>query len=997
MKHTSHNSGRPARGLLGCALASCLALGASPMAMAQSTSATLRGQVSGAGEGTTVTATNTATGFSRSVVVGANGTYSVAGLPPGAYKVDVVANGAASSQTVTLQVGQTATLNLDGGGTALTPQGDATNLDTVKVTAPALIESKTSEVATYVTQRQIESLPQTSRNFLAFADTVPGMKFETNPGDGSTKLQSGAQSANNINVFVDGVGQKNYVLQGGITGQDSSRGNPFPQAAIGEYKVITSNYKAEYDQLSSAAVTAVTKSGGNGFHGNFFWDYTNADWREEKANEQDGEKVYSRDEQYGASFGGPIVKDKAHFFFVYEGKDYVSPKDIFPGTGYDVSELPASLQDQVGSSNVPFHEDLYFGKLDWSVDENNLLELTAKVRDETGVANVGDQSVSSYGTDQNVKETRIDLRWQLTAGDWLNDAHVTYEKATFELAPQNFGNGYVLTDGAEDRGHVILNAGAGAGGFQDKGQDGYSFQDDLTWSGLEDHTFKMGVKYKQIKLRTTEQQPYNPQYYYDINNSTEIPYFVSFTSPLAGTGGGSVESDNKQFGIYFQDDWRVTDRLELNLGLRWDYEKTPSYLDAVTEPGVVAAIYGQDTNAGAPAGQSYAQTLALGGVDIADYISTGNNRDAFKDAWQPRLGFSYDLSGDERHVLFGGAGRSYDRNIFDYLALERTKATFPSYGYRINTPGHACTPGTATCLDWDESLRDQATLDALVTGAPGTGREVDLLANDLKVPYSDQFSIGIRDSFQLLGQQWNSSVALQRIVSKDGFAFLLGNRLPDGSFFAPGAISGSPYGNGIPGYGSLLLGVNGIESRNNALLVGLDKPYSARSPWNFNLAYTYSDAEENRQFGEHYALDYPTLAGYGWFSSAGVAKHRLVLSGMVDGPWQTQLSGKLVLATPEPQYVNYCPNGANGQDINTQCRIRQYKSDDTLGYKQLDLALQKVWDTGTDVKLRMRADILNVFDWENFDSYNVDFDDGTVTANNQYITRTFKLSLGLDW
>lgn len=209
MKHTSHNSGRPARGLLGCALASCLALGASPMAMAQSTSATLRGQVSGAGEGTTVTATNTATGFSRSVAVGANGTYSVAGLPPGAYKVDVVANGAASSQTVTLQVGQTATLNLDGGGTALTPQGDATNLDTVKVTAPALIESKTSEVATYVTQRQIESLPQTSRNFLAFADTVPGMKFETNPGDGSTKLQSGAQSANNINVFVDGVGQKN--------------------------------------------------------------------------------------------------------------------------------------------------------------------------------------------------------------------------------------------------------------------------------------------------------------------------------------------------------------------------------------------------------------------------------------------------------------------------------------------------------------------------------------------------------------------------------------------------------------------------------------------------------------------------------------------------------------------------------------------------------------------------------------------------------------------
>ncbi len=998
MTQPRRNSTRPARRLLTCALASCLLLGGAQLANAQSTAATLRGQISGAAEGTTVTATNTATGFSRSVSVRADGNYSVAGLPPGTYKVDVVANGAASSQNVTLQVGQTATLNMDGGAsTAVTPGGDATNLDAVQVTAPALIESKTSEVATYVTQRQIESLPQTSRNFLAFADTVPGMKFETNPGDGSTKLQSGAQSANNINVFVDGVGQKNYVLQGGITGQDSSRGNPFPQAAIGEYKVITSNYKAEYDQLSSAAVTAVTKSGGNEFHGNFFWDYTNADWREKKEIEKgpDAEKVYSRDEQYGVSFGGPIVKDKAHFFFVYEGKDYISPKDIFPGSGYDVSDLPANLQDQVGSSNVPFHEDLYFGKLDWSVNENNLLELTTKVRDETGVANVGDQTAASAGTDQNVKETRVDLRWQLTAGDWLNDAHLTYEKATFELAPQNFGNGYVLTDGAGVTGNVIFRAGAGAGGFQDKGQDGYSFQDDLTYSGLEDHTFKMGVKYKQIKLRTTEQQPYNPQYYYDINRNTDIPYTISFTSPLAGTNGGSVESDNKQFGIYFQDDWRVTDRLELNLGLRWDYEKTPSYLDAVTDPGVVAAIYGQDPQA--PVGQSYADTLALGGVDISHYISTGNNRKAFKDAWQPRLGFSYDLSGDESHVLFGGAGRSYDRNIFDYLALEQTKATFPSYTYSINTPGHACTPGVGTCLDWDESLRDQATLNALVAGAPGLGREVDLLANNLKVPYSDQFSIGIRDSFELMGHQWNSSVAVQRIVSKDGFAFLLGNRRPDGSFFAPGAISESPFSYGVPGYGSLLLGTNGIESRNNSLLIGLDKPYSESSPWNFNVAYTFSDAEENRQFGEHYALDYPTLAGYGWFSSGGVAKHRLVLSGMVDGPWDTQVSGKLVLATPEPVYVRYCPNGPDGNDIVTQCVTRQYKSDSTLGYKQLDLALQKIWDTGTDVKLRMRADILNVFDWENYDSYNVDFDAGTASGVNQYVTRTFKLSLGLDW
>ena len=79
--------------------------------------------------------------------------------------------------------------------------------------------------------------------------------------------------------FIDGVGQKNYVLKGGITGQDASNGNPFPQLAIGEYKVITSNYKAEFDQVSSAAIVAVTKSGGNEFSGSMFWDKFTSDWR----------------------------------------------------------------------------------------------------------------------------------------------------------------------------------------------------------------------------------------------------------------------------------------------------------------------------------------------------------------------------------------------------------------------------------------------------------------------------------------------------------------------------------------------------------------------------------------------------------------------------------------------------------------------------------------------------------------------------------------------
>ncbi|MFT4256623.1 MAG: TonB-dependent receptor [Pseudoxanthomonas sp.] len=990
MKATTRNRhAHPTRKILVCALAGCLLLGAAP-AFAQSTAATLRGS---AAADATITVTNVNTGLSRTTKAGDNGNYNIGGLPPGTYRIDVQAGGQSSSQGVTLAVGQTATLNLEAPAATAAPAGDATTLDAVKVTAPVLVETKTSELATYISQKQIESLPQSSRNFLAFADTVPGMEFEQSADGSTAKLRGGVQSPNNTNVYIDGVGQKNYVLKGGITGQDSSRGNPFPQSAIGEYKVITSNYKAEYDQISSAAVTAVTKSGTNEFHGNFFWDYSTEEWRSARESEKGAgnEKAQSKDEQYGVSFGGPLVKDVAHFFVVYEAKEYQTPQDVSPGQGYLVSDLPSWMQDEVGSTWVPFHEDLYFGKIDWSVNENNLIEFTARRREEDSMGSVGGTNTYSYGNNTQVEETRADLRWQLTAGDWLNDAHLTYEDAYWTVAPANFGNGYVLTDGTADTGAVILSTNAGSGGLQDKGQDGVALQDDLTFSGWDGHTVKMGVKYKNVNLNTTEQQPYNPQYYYDLNSDTETPYYLKFTSGIAGTAAGKVSSKNKQFGIYFQDDWEVNDHLILNLGLRWDYEETPAYLDYVTQQDVIDALNSQDTQTGAPTGQTYAQTLALGGIDISKFISTGSNRKAFKNAWQPRLGFSYDVFADQKFVIFGGLGRAYDRNLFDYFQLEQTKATYPSYSYYINTTDHPCDASTTSnCLEWSESLRDQATLDALVAGNELGGREVWMFQNDLKVPYSDQFSLGVRNVFDLWGRQWNSSVTLQRVEYNDGLLLVRGNRLADGSYFSE---VGSPWsGGGVPGLGGLILGINGFESKSNALLVSLDKPYTRSSPWGFNLAYTLTDAKQNIQEQDpEYGWYYP--AG-GWYSGAYTPRHRLVLSGMVDGPWGTTFSGKLTLASHIRRWNDVWPATPTADNPIT---LRSYMPDGSIGFKQMDLSATKVWDTGSNIKLRARVDVINVFDWVNWSSYSKNWTTDVITYSGQYQPRTFKLSLGLDW
>ena len=413
MKSQNHLARRHNRNLLCCALASCLAV-AAPAAFAQSTSATIRGQVvvdSAPAANAQVTATNLATGLKRTVQSTSNGSYTLAGLPPGDYRIDVSAAGQTNSKNVTVMLGQTATLNLGVGGVAGTSTaGAATTLGTIEVIGAALAETKTSEVATYISQKQIEALPQASRNFLAFADTVPGMIFETGADD-SSKLRGGAQNSNGINVFIDGVGQKNYVLKGGISGQDSSRGNPFPQLGIGEYKVITSNYKAEYDQIGSAAVIAVTRSGTNEFHGSVFGDYTNQDWRASSpAEERTNNKADSKTEQYGAALGGPIVQDQLFYFLTYEHKDITSPRSVDPGGNYPLALLPPELAALTGPTNSPFDEDLWFGKLTWQPGEAHLIELSTKYRDEQEITGIGGASTDSYGSSKDNTSTRVDLR-----------------------------------------------------------------------------------------------------------------------------------------------------------------------------------------------------------------------------------------------------------------------------------------------------------------------------------------------------------------------------------------------------------------------------------------------------------------------------------------------------------------------------------------------------------------------------------------------------------
>jgi outer membrane receptor protein involved in Fe transport len=946
--------------LISATLASAFML---PMTgIAQSADANLRGKAPADSD---VTAKNVATGAVRRTKAAADGSYSLVGLAPGTYTVDA---GPGTEKTVTLTVASTATLDLEAGAAT------AATLAAVSVSGVALREVKTSELGTTIDLHQIQTLPQVTRNFLEFADIVPGMIFSVD-ASGHTKLTGGAQNASSVNVYVDGVGQKNYVKEGGVAGQFFTQGNPFPQLAIGEYKVITSNYKAEYDQISSAAVTAETKSGTNDFHGEVFGQYTDDGWRSDTpAEKAANKKTPSEEKEYGLAIGGPIIQDQMHFFFTYEAKRYDTPVTVTPGVIGVNDLLPADVQSQFGPAGLPFTEDLYFGKIDWEFSDRDRIEVSSKVRKEDQADNIGVAQAQSASIDVRNNDTRIDARWQHSADAWFNEFRLTWEKTYNAPSSIGFGNGAVYTTSLSGPADVtVVDTGpASPLAAQNKGQKGPGLQDDLTFSNLNwmgDHTVKMGVKYKDVKLTAQDAEDINPQFYYDVTatGTNPIPYKAFFTNPVPGESP-VAKSTNKQFGAYIQDDWAANDKLTLNLGLRWDYEKTPSYLNYVTPANVVAALNSPNPDPNAPPGQTYAQALALGGVNINDYISNGHNRSAPKDEWQPRLGFSYDLNGDETHVVHGGAGRAYDRNLFDFLQLEETKAALPEFTVYFRDPiTGMCHNNGAPCVDWDPAfLNGLSNLQALVQSS-NIGKEVDILNNHLSVPYSDQFSLGMRNK---LGD-WNTDATISRIIYQDGFVFTLGNRYPDGAFFMNG---GQPWGNGVPGFGALIIGNNGIENRSTQVLLSADKPYTKESHWGATLAYTYTKATQNRDINEHYSFDEETIKQYPFIDSNAAPKHRFVATGTVDGPWGLLFAGKLTLATPVPGntfacYLDggYFPTGSHCSPFAVTPGGRKFLvGGDVFGYRDIDFQITKEFDLTHGMKLWVRADFLNFFNFKNY-------------------------------
>src|SRR5213592_253653 len=319
--------------LLGGVLAVSLARNAS----AQTSTGSIRGYVtdsSGAPiAGARVVAVNAQTSSQREATTQSNGFYAMLGLVPAEYDVTARQIGMAPQRIhVRVLIGEVYPLDFKLAASAI-------QVEAVTVVAAAGVETRTSEVATNVTQQQINTLPSSSRNFLDLAALAPGTTIQNDRLNGTARaFSAGAQASDQTNLFIDGASYKNDLIHGGSVGQDRSRGNPFPRNAVQEFRILTQNYKAEYQKASSAIITATTKSGGNVWTGNAFYSYQNKDLvaldtfaRATSTPKPD----YSRN-LLGLSGGGPIIKNRLRFFGSYEGnyQDRSNQVQIVPPSGF---------------------------------------------------------------------------------------------------------------------------------------------------------------------------------------------------------------------------------------------------------------------------------------------------------------------------------------------------------------------------------------------------------------------------------------------------------------------------------------------------------------------------------------------------------------------------------------------------------------------------------------------------------------------------------------
>jgi outer membrane receptor for ferrienterochelin and colicin len=621
-------------------------------AFAQNTSSSLSGRVvDAAGKpiaGATVEVLHVPSGTSRTVATDAEGRYSVQGLRVGG-PFDVKASGdagaAAEQEDVYLKLAEETTLNLTvaGGGAAQELEGV-----TVTAIAPgATFQADNKGLSSNVSQRELKVIPNPNRSIQDIARTDPHITL-TNVARG--EISALGQNSRYNNITIDGVPTNDSF---GLEANGLPALNqPLSFDAIEEYNLSTANFDVTNKRSVGANINIVTKSGTNEFHGDTYYAYTNAsDLTSDEPSEFTG---YNAKKTFGATVGGPIIKDTLFFFLGYEEAKTLAPGPAFGPLGSNASNVVNVSQEDInriidiangygltpgnlGASDANQDNKLYIAKLDWNITDGHRASFRYNETKsdqpiiQTFNANTLSLSSYSYVQQRDLKSYVLNLYddWTDTFSTESSFSYSTYDAVSRTVADQP--QIQVCTDptGCSSTNPSVFLGTDQFRHYNVLGVNTYNGFVAGSWF-LGDHTIKAGADFQRDE-------------YFNLFGRTEFGayQFASIDDFASGNystynlyrpTNGDINSVAAawrldQWGLFLQDTWQATSQLSLQYGIRWDIPTTPN------RPGYNAAF-----------------EQAFG------YSNQGtiNNNDII----EPRASFNYTFDSERKMQLRGGMGVS---------------------------------------------------------------------------------------------------------------------------------------------------------------------------------------------------------------------------------------------------------------------------------------------------------------------------------------------------
>jgi outer membrane receptor protein involved in Fe transport len=683
---------------LAASLMACgLMLPSSSQAQSASTGGSIEGRVtdeSGAVlPGVSVTIQNPATGLSRDTTTDEAGRFKAPLLPVGSYEVVAALDGFATVQreNLTLTIGSSLVVDFE--------LGLASAAESIVVTAEApVIETTRSAQASTVGEEQVANLPVNGRNFIDFVLTTPGVTRDARQGDISFAGQRGTLNS----LVVDGADNNNTFF-GQTVGRTGSGRAPyqFSQDAVQEFQVNRNAYSAEYGRAGGAVINVVTKSGTNDFDGSLFFFYRDRSLNQNSfANELAGRpKSPYQFDQYGGSLGGPIVRDKAFFFFNYDAQRNSIPNDISLDLNLAGLTLPNDADTRAGLATLrakanPWQrgqdQDVYLLKTDWNLSSAHRLTSRINIQDFTGenLENGGATNAEEHTGNSLVKTETLNLALASVFDNRLfNEVRGQYAR---DKEPGE-ANSDLPEATVREQGRTILVIGRNFFSPRETTIKRLQVADTFTYLAGA-HTLKGGFDYLQDEIKNFFPGNFSGAYTFNsiasfnrgLPNGAGERYVQAFAGP--GTTGATTNPDLKEYALFFQDEWKLRDNLSLMLGLRYDLED-----------------YAQ------PPVRNPDPELAAAGIDTSFL-----NQD--KDNLAPRLGLAW--SPNEKSVVRFGYGLFYGRtpaimvgtahsnNGINVQTITFTGNQVPRYGERFTSIPPGATAPRPTIFFFDKDYEN---------------------------------------------------------------------------------------------------------------------------------------------------------------------------------------------------------------------------------------------------------------------------------------------------